>query len=99
MPPGDYLTSFAATLAEQGDIVSEERLEQMRVSYGLGEPIPNRYFKWIGNIVLRGDFGRSLEWRIPVNQIIWNRIGYTVLINISTILFVWKVEIQIGVFS
>ncbi len=99
LPPGDYLTSYAATLAEQGDILSEERLEQMRVAYGLGEPLPTRYFKWISAIVLRGDFGRSLEWRIPVNQIIWNRIGFTILINISTIIFVWSVAIPIGVYS
>ena len=99
LPPGDYLTAYAATLAEQGDDISEQRLEAMRESYGLGEPLSVQYFKWISAIVLRGDFGRSLEWRIPVNQIIWNRLAFTVLISGSTIFFVWSVAIPIGVYS
>lgn len=99
LPPGDYLTAYAATLAEQGDDISEQQLEAMRESYGLGEPLSVQYFKWISAIVLRGDFGRSLEWRIPVNQIIWDRLAFTILISGSTIFFVWSVAIPIGVYS
>ncbi len=98
LPPGDFLTSYAASLAEQGDTVSEEQLQAMREAYGLGQPIYIQYAKWIWGVI-QGDFGRSLEWGVPVNQIIWDRLAWTVTIGLSTILFVWGIAIPIGVFS
>jgi peptide/nickel transport system permease protein len=98
LPPGDFLTSYAATLAQQGDTIQPEQLEALREAYGLGQPIYVQYFKWISG-VLRGDFGQSMEWRAPVNSLIWDRMGFTVMISASTILFVWAFAIPVGVFS
>lgn len=98
LPPGDFLTAYAAQLADAGDTISEEQLDAMRELYGLGQPIYVQYFKWISGVV-RGDFGNSLEWGVPVNTIIWHRLGFTVMIGLSTVLFVWSVAIPIGVYS
>lgn len=98
LPPGDFLTSYAATLSAQGDTVSPEQLQALRDAYGLGEPVYVQYVKWILG-VLRGDFGQSMEWKVPVNTLIWDRMGLTVAIGASTILFVWSIAIPIGVFS
>lgn len=98
LPPGDYLTAYAASLAAQGDTVSADQLAAMREAYGLGEPIYVQYLKWMRG-VLRGDFGQSLEWQVPVSSLIWDRMGFTVLISAATILFVWAFAIPVGVFS
>ena len=98
LPPGDFLTAYAAALAEQGDTIPPEQLQALRDAYGLGEPIYIQYLKWMGGVI-QGDFGQSLEWKAPVNTLIWDRLALTVTIGISTILFVWGLAIPIGVFS
>jgi peptide/nickel transport system permease protein len=70
----------------------------MRETYGLDQPIYVQYAKWMGG-VLRGDFGRSLEWGVPVTDLIWDRLGLSILVGASSIFFVWSIAIPIGVFS
>src|SRR5262249_59192077 len=65
LPPGDFLTTYAATLQAQGEGIYAEQLEQLRQAYGMGQPIYVQYWKWMSNIVLHGDFGLSLNWRLP----------------------------------
>jgi peptide/nickel transport system permease protein len=98
LPPGDFLTSYAANLAAQGDTVAPQQLDALREAYGLGQPLHIQYIKWISKI-FRGDFGQSLEWQMPVNQLIWSRLALTILVSGASILFVWAVAIPIGVYS
>ena len=98
LPPGDFLTSMVANMTAQGDTVSMEQVTAMREAYGLDKPVYIQYYRWISKVV-RGDFGQSMEWGVPVNQLIWNRIVMTVLVGISSILFVWIFAIPLGVYS
>ena len=58
-------------------------LSQLEQRYGLGQPIHLQYFNWISNILLRGDFGQSFTWNQPVNELIWDRLGFTMLITLT----------------
>lgn len=98
LPPGDFLTTYAANLSAMGERIPEEQLSVMRRTYGLGEPIYIQYLKWMRG-VLQGDFGRSLEWGVPVSTLLWDRMGMTVIVGLSSVLFVWSFAIPIGVFS
>ncbi|MFB9175383.1 ABC transporter permease [Roseibium salinum] len=97
-PPGDYLTSFAATLAQSGDIVDEARLDALRERYGFDQPFLVQYFHWIGG-VLQGDFGISFEWQQPVGQLIWERMALSVTLALATLMFTWAVALPIGIYS
>jgi peptide/nickel transport system permease protein len=97
-PPGDYLTTFAATLAASGDMVDQERLEALRVRYGLDQPFLVQYWKWITG-VLHGDFGISFEWQQPVSFLIWERMALSVTLALSTLLFTWAVSFPVGIYS
>jgi peptide/nickel transport system permease protein len=97
-PPGDYVTTFAATLAASGDLVDQERLALLRQRYGLDEPFIVQYWRWITG-VLQGDFGISFEWQQPVSQLIWERMALSVTLALSTLLFTWAVAFPIGVYS
>ena len=68
LPPGDFLTSYAANLAPMGEQVSADQLETLREAYGLGQPVYVQYAKWMSGILLHGDFGRSLEWGMAVDK-------------------------------
>lgn len=97
-PPGDYLTTFAATLAQSGDMVDQARLDALRVRYGLDQPFIVQYWKWISG-VLQGDFGISFEWQQPVSQLIWERMALSVCLALATLLFTWAVAFPIGIYS
>lgn len=99
LPPGDYLTVYVAELAAQGEDANEATLAQLRERYGLGLPWYQQYFRWMSNIILKGDFGQSFTWGRPVNQLIWDRIGFTMLITFATTLFIWAVALPIGIYS
>lgn len=99
LPPGDYLTVYVAELAAQGEDVNDATLAQLRERYGLGLPWYQQYFRWMSNIILKGDFGQSFTWGRPVNQLIWDRIGFTMLITFATTLFIWVVALPIGIYS
>ena len=57
LPPGDYLTSVLASMADSGETVDPAQMARMREIYGLDDPIIVQYWKWISGIILRGDFG------------------------------------------
>ena len=98
LPPGDYVTSYVQSLRARGFEVNETQVDALRERYGLGLPWYRRYFKWIGNMI-EGDFGYSYTYSRPVNELIGERLPYTVIIGISTILFSWIVAIPIAIFS
>jgi peptide/nickel transport system permease protein len=99
LPPGDYLSALIAQLASSGESIENAQIIALRERYGLDEPIWVQYWKWISGIVLRGDFGMSFEWGRPVSEMIWERMGLTVLISLVTLIFVWMVSLPIGIYS
>jgi peptide/nickel transport system permease protein len=98
LPPGDYLTSYITQLRSMGTDVSDEQIEYLREQYGLDDPVYVQYFKWIGNF-LTGDMGFSFSWNRPVNELVWERLGLTLVISISSLLFTWIVAFPIGIYT
>ena len=99
LPPGDYLTSYVAQLRAQGEQVDQVQIEGLRERYGLGQPVYVQYFKWISGILLRNDWGQSLEWQKPVKELIWERLGLTIILSGAALLVSWFIAIPIGVYS
>lgn len=97
-PPGDYLTTYIAKLGESNEILDQSAIENLRQRFGLDQPIYVQYFKWVSNVLV-GDFGMSFEWRQPVSDLVWERMGLTFLLSMSTLLFTWAVAFPIGVYS
>ena len=93
-PPGDFLTSYMATLASSGSSVSAEQFEALRRDYGLDQPLHVQYWKWMVN-VLQGNLGLSLEYQRPNTELIGERLVLTVILA----LFSWLVAIPIGIYS
>jgi peptide/nickel transport system permease protein len=99
LPPGDFLTSYAAQLRAQGEQLDQAQLEALRERYGLGQPIYVQYGKWISGILLRNDWGQSLEQQRPVRDLIWERLVLTMVISGASLLVSWFIAIPIGVYS
>jgi peptide/nickel transport system permease protein len=99
LPPGDYVTTYIATLAASNEIVDQNTAADLRSRFGLDQPMIVQYWKWITNIVLYGDFGLSFEWQQPVSDLIWERMSLTLVLTFSTLLLTWGIALPIGVFS
>ncbi len=99
LPPGDFLTSYIASLQSQGQLIDDSVIQALQQQYGLDQPIHIQYFKWISGILLHGNFGQSLQWRQPVSELIWERLGLTVLLSFASLVFIWIVAFPIGIYS
>jgi peptide/nickel transport system permease protein len=99
LPPGDYVDRLVAKAKYTGEIITASDAYGLREVYGLNDPLPVQYLHWISNIVLHGDFGTSYRWNLPVNTLIWERLGLTFVLSLSSLLFIWAVAIPIGVYS
>lgn len=99
LPPGDYLTTYISNLEASGVRVSEDQAAALQRQYGLGLPLYQQYFRWMRNILVDGDFGRSFSWNKPVSAILIERVPLTAAISLVTTIFVFAVSIPIGIYS
>ena len=99
LPPGDYLTMYMQQLRNVCAAVSESEIANLTQLYALDRPIYEQYYRWITNILLRGDFGMSFQWNRPVAELVGERLLLTMSISIATLLFTWIVSLPIGIYS
>ena len=98
LPPGDYLNSYIQALAMRGAAPDEAELAALKRQYGLDLPLHRQYLKWAGR-ALAGDFGRSMDWRKPVSELIADRMLLTVIMNAAAMVFIYVVAIPIGIYA
>jgi peptide/nickel transport system permease protein len=98
--PSSYVEQIARQRASNPTSLMsyQEWLDQLNAIYHLDVGIIPGYFGWLGNAV-RGDFGQSWHYGIPVtekfNQVIW----YSVIINIITFAVQMLISIPLGILA
>jgi len=97
-PPGDYLSTYMAELQSQGSAVDPSKMAALRAQYGLDQPFMMQYLTWLGGL-LHGDLGYSFEYDLPVSQMVGDKLLLTMVLSISTILFIWIVSFPIAIYS
>src|SRR5437016_3078258 len=80
LPPGDYVTTYIAQIASSGGSVSAEEAANLRILYGLDQPVYIQYLRWVG-LIARGNFGMAMEYQLPVAQVIGDRLLLTVAVS------------------
>lgn len=98
LPPGDYITSYIASMSASGSSVSEGEAQALREQYGLDQPVIIQYFKWMG-LIFQGNYGMALEYSRPVLDVIGDRMTMTVIISLAALMFTWMLALPIGIFS
>jgi peptide/nickel transport system permease protein len=72
---GDALTQL-----RDNSQISAVTIERLRSVYGLDQPLPLRYFRWLSGAVT-GDLGESTYFRVPVSGLVWARSLNTFLLG------------------
>ena len=98
LPPGDYLSTYIAELQSQGENVDIAKIEALRAQYGLDKSMVEQYCFWVLGL-LQGDLGFSFEYQLPVSEVVGDRLLLTLILNFTTIIFIWLVSFPIGVYS
>ncbi len=98
LPPGDFFETYVAEMQAQGERADMSRVEFLKQEYNLDKPPIQRYFYWLADFV-RGDYGYSFEYQLPVKDVIGDRLLLTVILSFATILFTWAIAFPIGIYS
>jgi peptide/nickel transport system permease protein len=91
--PGDPALILAGE--ERGD---PQVLAQIRAELRLDRPIYEQYFYWIGN-VLTGDFGFSWRIRMPVSQLILDKLPVTAQLAAMSFIIAVLIGVPAGIIS
>ncbi len=78
--------------------VDPQVIELLRKKYGLDQPLPVQYVKWMGNLA-HGDLGESFRYRRPVASLLAERIPYTLQLTVLALLLDALIGITLGIIS
>jgi peptide/nickel transport system permease protein len=70
----------------------------LRERLGLNQPLPVQYVKWIG-LVLQGDLGNSFFSKLPVGEMIAQRLPLTLELTITAEIFTLAIALTLGIIS
>ena len=88
--PGDSVTAMLGTEA------TPEQIAAMRAELGYDKPLLVQYGRWISGFA-RGDLGISLSYRIPVAEILRDKIPVTAALSVMAFLIVLIVSFPLGI--
>jgi peptide/nickel transport system permease protein len=90
--PGD------PALAVASPNMTLEARQTLLQQYGLDEPLLTQYGKYLWQL-LHGNLGVSFSQQVPVSAVLWDRLPWTLLLTVSSLLVTVAVGIPLGVLA
>src|SRR5947208_17195228 len=90
---GDPLAAYTVDATLTG-----EDIARLRHFYGLDQPVPIQYLRWLGNM-LTGNWGTSFISNQPVAELIGQRLPNTILLVVSSYSIILVVAVGLGVYT
>ena len=90
--PGDPID----LMVEANPDLTAEDQKRLKELYGLDEPITTRYWNWLMG-ALQGDFGYSRLFAQPVLDVLWPRLGNTVVLIGASFLLALAIALPAGI--
>lgn len=99
--PGDYGDYVYSMLTSRGvsSVEAERVAEATREQYGLNDPVPVQYVRWITGIVTRGDFGYSFYYNRPVGDVVAERLPRTIALALTCHILATLLGITLGIIA
>jgi peptide/nickel transport system permease protein len=93
LAPGTYFDEL-----KENPRISPETVALLNRRYGLDQPMPLRYERWVKSAV-HGDLGISLAYNMPVTSLLLPRAANTILLTGLATIVAWMLAIPLGVWS
>ena len=90
LAPGDFFEEM-----QLNPQISRETLAALRARYGLDQPLPIRYLRWVGS-AWKGDLGYSFAYNTPAASLLWVRARNTLILGGTATVLVWLIALIWG---
>lgn len=90
--PGDPFTGLITPET------SPAAIEELRRKAGLYDPLHIQYFRWMSN-AFKGDFGMSYAFKIPVKNLIGERVNNTFILSLLSATLTYAIAIPLGMLA
>ncbi len=95
--PGDPVQAVIGPAQMAGGELDADDIERIREQFGLSGPLPVRYFTYVERVLLHFDFGRALQSRRPVTEVIFERLPVSLWLNGLALLTSIVIGLSLGV--
>lgn len=92
---GDRLAVAGKVL---GPLSSTEQRQIWLSENGYDAPVWSRYASWLGD-AMTGDFGTSLQHKVPVSDVLWPRLVNTAILAAVVLAFVVPLSLSLGILA
>lgn len=93
LAPGDFLSEIRLDPR-----ISDQTLHALRSRYGLDQPLPVRYLRWLQSIAA-GEFGHSFAHDVPVGSLLWPRARNTLFLATVAMALTWLIAVPLGAWA
>ena len=93
LSPGNYFTALL-----QNPQIRPETVQQLQRQFHLDRPWYVQYVFWLKN-VFTGNFGYSMEYKIPATSLIMARLWNTFLLAFTALIIAWGIAIPLGIWA
>ncbi len=90
-----YLAGDPAA-AMAGETASDADIAYLNELYGFDRPLPVQYLEWVTR-ALQGDLGQSLYFKLPVSELLFDRLPVSLTLGVYSITFAILLSIPLGV--
>ena len=90
--PGDPIQIYL------GDTATEEQIAYYTKQFGLDQPLPVQYIRWIGGL-FKGEMGRSITYSIDVKELLLRRVASTLSVTFPAFVLALLIGICLGVIT
>lgn len=81
-----------------GPYSSQEQREIWLDAHGYNQPFLKRYALWVLDAA-RGDFGQSIQLKVPVSQVLGDRLANTGILALALFLLMIPIALTMGIFA
>jgi peptide/nickel transport system permease protein len=102
VPEGDFAShakAEAMSLGGMSETEANQYAQQMRERLGLDRPLAFQYLAWIGNIIVKGDFGTSFVYNKPVSELLGERLWRTLGIAVTCHALATLIGVALGIYA
>ena len=97
--PTSYIEEMARQKSMQAGSKSfEEWMEQLTVMYNMDGSIVTGFFRWLGTM-LRGDFGDSWKWTVPVLQKFNDTVWLSFVMGLISFILEILIAVPLGIIA
>lgn len=96
-----YVYRFEREMPEYGDYLYKSPMDRGRQNFYYMVPVMTQYVNWLRNIITKWDWGysKSFQPNVSAGTIIGSRIGYSIRLNIFSVIFSVPVGILLGIWA